>query len=311
LNRRTLTASLGLALTAWPALTQEPPPDPDSQPAEMDAGRDSFDRMTIEVRIGAAGPFDFVVDTGADRSVLAAELAAELGLPEGPPVLVHGITGSQMTPTVQAPPLDLGAVRLPGLDMPVLPRGQLGADGLLGVDALQKRRLVMDFRNRRLEIQPTSRARDPAPSGRETYVSARSRIGRLTLIDAVADGVGVTAFIDSGGGVSIGNPALAAAVRARGGWRSSADEVRMFGVTSESLAGEFRVLDTLRLGDLQFTDVPLVIGDLPVFQMWGMESRPTLLLGIDVLRLFSRVELDYGRRRMLFRSTVEPGSWQA
>jgi predicted aspartyl protease len=41
------------------------------------------DRMTVEVFINGQGPFNFVVDTGADRSALSTTLAARLGLEPG------------------------------------------------------------------------------------------------------------------------------------------------------------------------------------------------------------------------------------
>ncbi|MFM9978490.1 MAG: aspartyl protease family protein, partial [Sphingomonadaceae bacterium] len=41
---------------------------------------DRTDRMTLPVHIGGQGPFGFVVDTGAERSVISNELARRLAL---------------------------------------------------------------------------------------------------------------------------------------------------------------------------------------------------------------------------------------
>ena len=71
------------------------------------------------------------------------------------------------------------------------------------------------------------------------------------------------------------------------------------------------MLASLRLGGLRFTDVPMLVADLDLFDRWGLGDRPTLLLGINVLRLFSRVEMDYSRRRMMFRVGADPQIWRA
>ena len=298
LSRRHLALALsGAALAPRLALGQEPVlSDPE---AIIGAGEDRYDRLTIPVMIGGHGPFDFVVDTGADRTVLSQDVAEQLGLPPGRDVLVQGITGSEMTPTVLAPEITLGSVVLKGLDLPVLPRGRLGVDGLLGIDALAKRRLVMDFRERRLEILPASGAFRPMTTGRDAFVNARDRYGRLVVIDANANGASVAAFIDSGAGMSICNRALAESLRSRGDWRAAGVSVPLYGVTSHEARGELRVLDSIRLGGLRFTDIPVLVSDLDLFEQWGMADRPTILLGVNVLRLFSRVEMDYSRKRMI------------
>ena len=62
------------------------PPDAKAQPTSADADevlkleRDLYDRMTVPVLIGARGPFDFLIDTGSERTVLSREVAKKLGL---------------------------------------------------------------------------------------------------------------------------------------------------------------------------------------------------------------------------------------
>lgn len=311
LSRRQLALALaGAAMAPRLAFGQEPEPAPEPT-SIIGADEDRYDRLTIPVRIGEHGPYDFVVDTGADRSVLSQDLADTLGLEPGKPVIVQGIIGSELARTVKAPELNLGKITLRGLDMPVLSRERLGADGLLGVDALQRRRLVMDFRERRLEIQAASGAFYPNSTRTDAFVPVKDRFGRLVIIDANANQVPVAAFIDSGAGMSIGNRALADAIRARGDWRGAAQTVPLYGVTSHEATGEVRVLDSVRLGGIRFNDIPVLIADLDLFTQWGVANRPTLLLGVNVLRLFSRVEMDYGRKRVMFRVGADPQIWLA
>ena len=115
-DRRRVAALLaGAAL--WPAgralaITPDPPPvpTPPAGPAgtaagastSIGSGLDWSSRMTAPVLIEGQGPFPFVVDTGANRTVIAAELAMKLGLPEGELEPVQGVAGMQMAPTAFA-----------------------------------------------------------------------------------------------------------------------------------------------------------------------------------------------------------------
>lgn len=296
-SRRSLITAAGAALLPLPAYGQDSP----DAPIEIDADADRHRRLTIPVRLGDKGAYDFVVDTGADRSVLATDIAQALALPAGRPVLVHGVTGSELTQTVKAPRLMVGGATLKSQDIPVMPRDRLGADGLLGVDVLQKRRLIMDFKAGKLEIQSAGDQRRTYLWDRGATVEARDSFGRLTVIDARANGALSTAFVDSGGGMTIINKALAAQIRSGGDWQDSAPYVKVTGVTQQVLTGEFRMLDRLALGTLRFRNVAVVVSDLHLFDQWGLGDKPSILLGVDVLRLFSRVELDYGRRQLRFR----------
>ena len=71
-----------------PAATPVPPGEliappvtvvPFVQPFDLDATR----RMSVKVMVGGEGPFSFLVDTGAERTVIARELAERLALVEG------------------------------------------------------------------------------------------------------------------------------------------------------------------------------------------------------------------------------------
>jgi predicted aspartyl protease len=311
LNRRGLAATLGLMLTPGlaragtflPPLGDAAPDEPPQADADIGLGRDRVDRLTIPVMVGDQGPFRFVVDTGADRSVIAADIAASLGHPAGPTMLIHGIAGSEMTPTIRTPPLQVGSITLKTGAIPVLSRQRLGADGMLGVDVLQSRRLVMDIRGRTLKIRRSGEF-EVVTAGEEMVVRALKRYGRLAVVDASTEGVDVTSFIDSGAELSVGNMALAARMGLTG--TSGADDpTRLYGVTEKPAFGFVHRVRDLKLGGVNFTDVPLVFCDLHLFDLWGLNTRPSVLLGMDVLQLFSRVELDYGSRQMRFRLASE------
>ena len=328
LTRRNLAAGLGLSLMAeqaWARSTtpapllktslQTPPPSSATAPATLppaatdavpavflDTALDATDRMTVEVFINGQGPFNFVVDTGADRSALSIPLAQRLGLARGADVMLHGVGGSALTSTAKVPLMVAGDSHLKDAELPVLPPERLGVDGLLGVDMLDRRNVIMDFRRQRLEVRRSSALTAAFPGVREVSVVADARFGRLAIADARVSGVRCLAFIDSGSGASMGNMALANAIKLR--VRRKPDPsmaIRLIGVAGEETLGELRIVRSVELGALRMSNIPLVMADLHIFDVWNLNSRPAVLLGVDVLRMFARVELDFGSDRVKFR----------
>lgn len=302
LTRRILTAGLGLSLLPQLARARQLAGAPEDPVFILDAALDDDDRLTVEVELNGQGPFRFVVDCGAGRSCLSEGLARRLGLTPGNNVLVHGIVGAQLYPTVRVDRLQAGEARLLNADLPLMPAERVGADGLLGVDILENRNVVMDFVQRRLEVRKSRSPFDMVRMPREVSVRADDRFGRLTVADCRVAGARALAFIDTGGGVSIGNMALSRAIATRR--RKSLDDVRptrLLTASGEMRVGEYRVAPSLTLGELRVTNLPMAFADLHIFDVWGLNDRPAILLGVDVLRMFARVELDFGSGRILFR----------
>ena len=86
-------------------LPQPAPIDPAVAPPET-LGLD-FDqsRMTVPVSIGASGPYRFIIDTGAERTVVSNELAGSLNLASGRRVRVTTMAGQSVLSTFLLPAL--------------------------------------------------------------------------------------------------------------------------------------------------------------------------------------------------------------
>ena len=54
--------------------------DTATQADEVALKADASERMTVPVTVSGAGPFRFMVDTGANHTAISQELAARLGL---------------------------------------------------------------------------------------------------------------------------------------------------------------------------------------------------------------------------------------
>lgn len=293
-------------------LTNVQPTAESATGTRVETAFDQAQRMTVPVWLGRRGPFQFVVDTGANRTVIGAETAARCGLAADGEAAVHGIVGTQPAPLVKTPLLRVGGVRSTDLRLPVLPRDSLGADGLLGIDVLKNRRIRLNFRTNSFEIGVSGRGasveslgggggtRIPDPS-RGIMVPAQYRSGQLVIFDADVAGVPVRAFLDSGAQISCGNEALRdVLLRARPGLRDHMEETRLISATGQTSPAHLAQLPRLRLGGLGLNNIRAAFAPLHIFDLWALNDRPAMLVGIDVLRHFDEVVLDFGRREVTF-----------
>lgn len=201
-------ATLALILTASsPAPETAPLPVPEPPPAETIQGDIEPDlRMTIPVHIGSKGPYDFVVDTGSQRSIVAASIAEHLALPPSRQLRILDLGGSEILETVEAAQIGIGSRSYRNLILPVVPDRHLGAAGVIGTDNLQRQRIVFDFARNRMAVDDSGEI--GGDGGYEIVVSARSKSGQLIITDATVDGLRVAVLIDTGASSSIGNRAL-------------------------------------------------------------------------------------------------------
>ncbi len=279
--------------------------------AEVLRGRkDWTTRLTTPVYINGRGPFSFVVDTGANRSVMAADLAAELGLPAGRPARIHGIVSQQEAATVNAQSFTAGRLRLPIVDVPILRREDLGCDGFLGLDAFRDRCVAFDFRHGQVSILPgrfgeLDRHDTGATLTSDIIVRARERFGQLTITQADVMGQRISCFIDSGAQLSVGNMAMRRALKARTGDRSFTPiPVVLHGATGQQAHGEVAEVPRLGVSALRFTNFDMCFADLHTFSLWGMQDRPAMMMGMDLLGLFELVRVDFSQNTVSFEMAL-------
>lgn len=295
-------ASAAPPASPTPAVTPRIPPATIDDSLEVEgeglAARQSRTRMALGVTVNGRGPFQFMVDSGADRTVIGAALAQRLALPAGDPVMLHSTTGTSAVATVHIDALRIGASEITDIAAPALPETFLGAQGLIGIDALADQRLLLDFDAKTITIQDT---RHPAARGGsdEIVVTARRRNGQLILTQASADRVGIYAIIDSGSEVTMGNSALRARIFAHRR-PPPVTPLEIVSVTGQTMIADLIVLPELTIGGIMFRDVPVAFDDAPPFALFGLAAQPAILLGTDLLRSFRRVSLDFRARRVRF-----------
>lgn len=289
-------ALFALATIAAPTVPEAAPSPPTAETPEMlDTARDMSLRMTVPTHVNGHGPYAFTIDTGADRSVVSDSLAQELGLPADGKVIMNGIVGPQSVGTVRVDLLQVGRGRGRAISAPVLPERTLGATGFLGIDAMAGQSVILDFRRNRITLTPSKREEnDP----NVIVVTGRSRFGQLILTDARVKGVKVYAIVDTGAQNTIGNLALRRLLGRTGAIAPGGGMV--IGVTGATLPAELSAVPRIHLGGLTLGNMPIAFADVETFRKFGVDGAPAILLGMDVLRGFERVAVDFRRREVRF-----------
>ena len=283
-----------------------PPNVPPLPPAYFDpalaVGGDELKARKIETRLGVdvlvngRGPYKFIVDSGADTSAVGLRIARDLQLPLGTPAILSTMTSRNLVDRVKVAELTLGPSIVRNLEVPALRELDLGGDGLLGIDALVRQRLMMDFDKKLIKIEDARRPMKYSPG--DIIITARRQRGQLILTEVRAAHIRLDAVIDTGTEITIGNTALREKLLRR---RAKFTTVEAIGVTGVAIKLQLAFIDELQLGPVLLRDVPIAFADLPPFKLFGLADEPALLLGTDILENFRRVSLDFRARKVRFQ----------
>ncbi len=260
----------------------------------LDLEEDRNNRFTVPVMIEGMGPFDFMIDTGSQATAVTHEINEGLQLtPFGTAILV-GMASRRPVDVVEVEQMTFGSHTVQDLISPVLERQNVGADGILGLDSLQDFRVLIDFREDTIAVQDVSTLRRQR-QGFEIIVRARQELGQLLITDALVEGVRATVIIDTGAEASLGNFALRDQIRTQ-----RSQDVTTTDVNGVEMVGKMSYVRSLNLGGLAMRDVALAFGDAPAFEALGLQDTPVISLGMQHLRMFDRVAIDFANRRILF-----------
>ncbi len=300
--------AISLFLTTAPALAAGLPPpagqvDTQTEADQIAIGTDRDDRMTVAVQVAGRGPYRFLVDTGSERTVISRDLAHRLRLVDGRNVTVHSVIGSSGVRTVDIPSLMIGSRPFAVVGAPALEASHIGADGMLGIDSLRKQHVLFDFKSGTMSVTPAQVRIEPI-DGDVIVVRARSRRGRLIFTEARLNGQKVVIVVDTGSQVTIGNLALERKLR-RKQLLPSSRPVTLHSVTGETMIADMAMVDDLDVGGFQLKDLPVAFADAYIFKQLDLADKPTLLLGMNALRAFDQVSIDFAARKVRF---VLPGS---
>jgi hypothetical protein len=203
--------------------------------------------IIVAVMVGGAGPFDFVLDTGATRSLVGDELARILEAPVVARAELVTSAGSEMRNVVRLGRVEVAGAQVESLLASVIPAARLRALGsgvraLLGQDFLSAFNYTLDYRRRRLiwdepgdvNCGEASAVRLIPAEGR--YVVHLPASGRTRALRLVPD-TGAEAFVffhapgDAAPAVAIGRARMSGLAGDRGVRAAIAPRLAVGGVT--------------------------------------------------------------------------------
>jgi hypothetical protein len=270
-------------------------------PYALSTHRDRIGRIIVPVSINGQGPFPFMIDTGANRTVLAQSLATQLALPLDPnsQITVIGVSGSSVVATAHVDTLDASALHFSDVQLPVLSGPVFeGIAGILGMDGFEGKRIAANFVRGLFSIDQSRGWRAPPLY---TTLPVRFLSERLLMIDCHVGNIATRAIIDTGGIRTLGNPALFRRL-ARREDTARLLQTGVIDVNEASQLGTVRRVPPVWLGTTSIQALDVTFADFSVFHAWGLEDEPALLLGMDVLGTLADLNIDYQRQEVQLRT---------
>jgi predicted aspartyl protease len=278
-----------------PALTM---PSPEDVEATLLALGEIDQRLTVPVAVGTSGPYNFIIDTGAERTVVSANwpdrcgwglLAGDDHLDDRARPGQHG-AGARAEHQVDR--------RAAHDHRPGAGARDLGALGLLGIDTLRNHQVTIDFEKGTMAVRPSVKRSTFSKRDRdEIVVTAKSVFGQLIVTDAYYDNTRIQVVLDTGSQVTMGNSALRRRV---GHDASRPQKILLTSVTGDQTTADYTQVPGILIGQVRFGSMPVAFADVRPFERFGLVKRPALLLGMDALRSFRRVEIDFPNRQVRF-----------
>lgn len=256
-------------------------------------------RLVAPMMVNGAGPFGFIVDTGANRSAVSQTLADRLGLTATGQGDVHTVSGVITAPMANVDAFRYGALDLGATTVPVVQEGVLaGEHGLLGVDGMRGRRLRVDFENQCIEIMPAD-----APLRRRGWTAVRGelRFGHLVVIPGYIRGQHVNVLIDTGSDSTLANPAFRDQLQGLRISRDRTDYARAYTAGTPIVMESAVLIPSLHMGDIEVSSITAYVADFHIFRLWNFIEEPAILIGMDVLSQTRAIAIDYQRASVHFR----------
>ncbi len=257
----------------------------------LDAWVDTYGRPTARVMLNGRGPYQLMVDTGSTTTVLAERVVAELGAPIVGEATVAGTTGTAVTALANVGEIQTGAVVRRDVRVAVLPDVSLArTDGILGADIFAGKKLVFNIQAKQVRVEPSRRQRT------STMGNMKVRNGLLAEVDGRVGAVSAKLMLDTGAQNCIANMPLSRALQQAHPRLQRVDNVRVYGVTGQVIAGQFIALPKVDMKAFSVRDAACVAAEAPIFDLWGLNKEPAMIVGVNLLSRLSTFSIDYGAK---------------
>ena len=281
MNHALLASALILG-AASPALAQPEPL------VEATIDRGTRGHLIIDVEINGAGPFPFLVDTGAQGTVVFPALVEALEIPaiEGRQVMVQGAAGLTQVSFYTLDSLEIGAIDLADFDVVGGPQGASEAFatyrtyGIIGANILNDYSVEFDFADQAMRLFNPETDFAQASDGWSRTPYTLNRAG-FAVLDAEINGTDIAAVLDLGASHNVINAAATDALAfTPEDLASRTATIRGFSGNGE--APPLVEGNAMTTGNWQVTDVELAVFDSPAFGALGLGETPAMFLGFPL-----------------------------
>jgi len=127
------------------------------------------------------------------------------------------------------------------------------------------------------------------------------RFGSLLMVPGEIMGVHVNVLIDTGSDISLANQKLRDALRGVAARTIQYHNGHAFTFGRPIVLEQSVWAPSLRLGHTVVDGVNAYVGDFHIFDFWGLQDEPTMLIGMDVLARSREMAIDYENGVVYFR----------
>jgi predicted aspartyl protease len=260
---------------------------------------DSTSHVVVPTFVNGKGPFDFIFDTGADESAVYAWFAKSLNLPKGSNRDLSGATGSVEITGARVSKLSVDGHAISNVEVDTLPDRTDGAklSGVVGVDLMMGRLAVLDFGCGTAALLPLQKVQPEITGKGASLINAGSiKDGKQLTLPITLNGATAVAILDSGARVTQINNKLAIAAGLDPKSSAFREDNPARGATMKAINVRIGPIGTVVFAGITRRDVVARLGDLPFLEEAGLADKPTMNLGVDLLR-GTRLTVDYASRR--------------
>ena len=253
----------------------------------------SSNRPAVKIVVNGQGPFLFLIDTATSHTVFTPALRERLALgpTPGPPVEVVTAAGSARSHYYLIAETAAAGVIVEGMHAVVLPLPpEIGVVGALGADFLSNFVVDLDLLAQTITLYPNNA--DVRVPGHRRIKGTLNGHGFI-VVPAMVENISTSAVFDSGAAFTVGNARLAVAAKRYGIPTARLVESMITDAVRQRQFAEAFNFAKIGLGPASWWDARVLIADMRVFDQIGLERKPAIFIGMDLMS-GRRIVIDYG-----------------
>lgn len=276
--------------------------------AEVPLTWDATGHIMVPARIDGKGPYPFMLDTGADETGVYAWFALAHALPKGHMSKLSGAVGTQTETTTMIDTLSVDSRTIRQIQADTITNRADGVKiaGIMGVDLMGGYLTVLDTGCGTAALLPLDTDPAKAAGSHPVFLDAGGvKDGKQLTFPVTINGVAGVAILDTGARSTMVNIRFAKAAGADITSPAFTRGAAVRGATTQSVTSRTGPIGTIRFAGITRSDVTARVVDLPVFADMGLSDRPTVNIGMDMLRDL-RLTVDYRHHRIAFAPSACP-----